>query len=270
VIAFVSLAAIAGYSLVGQQTSAQGAQLAVSLAGGEFSIGPDEQTQLPESRSSDLPADPAISALDYAKGVVGGIYENLLNELSIFTSPLETLEALYTLGVMLAEDLAGTARQLLDELLLEPLDTLANGTPYEQGYVVGEQISPTKALSVVSKLALVGAVVAPAKRISNQIVLGHSYRVEGNPSYTELADSLGARYFQVPDDAWDRMSEAQRYEANFTFIDRAIARGDEIVLSTPAGLAAPGSIFEAELEYLGSQGYIISPDGRRAIPREGG
>ena len=270
VIGLVALGALAGIALLGQQTSGQGARLAASLAGGAPAVISAEAPGNPAaSGTPDNYAADEGSPLDYAVGFLRGVFENLLDELSLFIDPLETLAALTELGLMLAEDLAGTAQRVLDELLLEPLDTLVNGTPFDQGFVVGQQISPTRALSVVSKLAAIGAVVAPAKRASNQVVIGHGFQVDGHPSYVELSDQLGARRFEVPDDVWARMTPDQRVEANLKFLDRAIARGDEIILSTPAGLAQADSFYDLELQHLRERGYTFSDDGLRAIPPDG-
>jgi hypothetical protein len=61
-------------------------------------------------------------------------------------------------------------------------------------------------------------------------------------------------------DEWDRMTEAERWEANRQFLDEAIASDDEIVLATRLHLLKPGSYFEKELEYVGSKGYQPSAD----------
>jgi hypothetical protein len=53
------------------------------------------------------------------------------------------------------------------------------------------------------------------------------------PEYVNLADDLGARRFSVPDEVWNRMSDAERRTANQTFLDRAIARGSEVRLASP-------------------------------------
>ncbi len=68
-----------------------------------------------------------------------------------------------------------------------------------------------------------GAGTAPGKT-----VLGHF------PAYVEKATELGARRFNVPTKVWDRMTPAQQWAANRKFLDRMIARGDDIVLATPA------------------------------------
>jgi hypothetical protein len=61
------------------------------------------------------------------------------------------------------------------------------------------------------------------------------------------------------------MSEAEHWEANQKFLDRMIARSDEILLATPLDKVRPGSYFARELEYLGSKGYVPSHDGTRLV-----
>jgi hypothetical protein len=90
-------------------------------------------------------------------------------------------------------------------------------------------------------------------------VLGHY------PAYTELAKQLSARRFNIPMSVWNKMSEAERWAANTKFLDRMIARGDDVILATRADLAKPGSYFARELEYLLSKGFKLSEDGLRLI-----
>ncbi len=90
-------------------------------------------------------------------------------------------------------------------------------------------------------------------------VLGHF------PEYKRLGDSLNARTFNIPEAAWNKMSETQRLAANHKFLDRMISRGDEIILATPLDKVRPGSYFARELEYMGSKGYVPSADGTRLI-----
>jgi hypothetical protein len=90
-------------------------------------------------------------------------------------------------------------------------------------------------------------------------VLGHY------PAYLNMAKSLRARVFNMPMSAWSRMSPAEQWAANTRFLDRAIARGDNLVLATPAFEAVPNSFFARELEYLMRQGYTLSDDGLRLL-----
>jgi hypothetical protein len=62
------------------------------------------------------------------------------------------------------------------------------------------------------------------------------------------------------------MGESGLRAANAKFLDRLIARGDIVVLSTPFVEARAGSTFAWELEYLTSHGYRLSADGKQMLP----
>jgi RHS repeat-associated protein len=105
-----------------------------------------------------------------------------------------------------------------------------------------------------------GAALAQVARVSARplAVIGHYVRGGG---YVALARELGARYFSVPGNIWNRMTPAQQWAANTRFLDRQIASGAVFRLFTPAHLARPGSPFAREISYLTSRGYEISRDG---------
>ncbi|MFM6603607.1 MAG: RHS repeat domain-containing protein, partial [Dolichospermum sp.] len=95
---------------------------------------------------------------------------------------------------------------------------------------------------------------------AGKTVLGHY------PEYKHLADSLDARNFNIPENIWNKMSDAERWTANQKFLDRTISKGDEIILATPLDKVRPGSYYAKELEYLASKGYKPSADGTKLIP----
>ena len=105
--------------------------------------------------------------------------------------------------------------------------------------------------------------IAPAKRTSNQTVLGHY------PDYVKISDQLGARRFEVPLAAWNKMSTLEQWTANRKFLDRMISKGNEIILGTLAGQARSGSIFIKELDYLNTHGYKLNSNGTRMLPPGG-
>lgn len=90
-----------------------------------------------------------------------------------------------------------------------------------------------------------------------KIVLGHF------PAYIALAIEISAELFNMPQDEWDRLDDAGRWEANRKFLDDAIDRGDEIVLSTTR--VKRGSWFERELRYLAGKGYTPARSGERTV-----
>jgi hypothetical protein len=86
------------------------------------------------------------------------------------------------------------------------------------------------------------------------------------PDYITLADELGARRFNIPTDIWNKMSKAEQWAANQKFLDRLIARGDEIVLSNPIkNLSGVTGSFRQELNYLFSKGFTLNKEGTRLI-----
>jgi len=90
-----------------------------------------------------------------------------------------------------------------------------------------------------------------------KIVLGHF------PEYLSLAAEIGAEVLNIPKDEWDRLDDAARWTANRKFLDDAIARDAEIVLSTTR--VKRGSWFERELRYLASKGYSRTRMGERTV-----
>jgi len=90
-------------------------------------------------------------------------------------------------------------------------------------------------------------------------VLGHF------PEYVNLAKELDGRFFEIPPDIWNTMSDAEQWAANKRFLDRAISRGDIFRLATPINEVRPGSYFQRELNYLFDRGYKLSPDGHWLI-----
>jgi hypothetical protein len=86
-------------------------------------------------------------------------------------------------------------------------------------------------------------------------VLGHY------PQYVKVAETIGARTFQIPTKIWNKMTPAQQWGANQKFLDRMILRGDNIRLATPLNQVKPGSFYQKELNYLFDKGYKVSSDG---------
>ena len=102
---------------------------------------------------------------------------------------------------------------------------------------------------------LLGVKVGANAAKTSTTVLGHYYE------YVKLAESIGARSFQIPTGVWNKMSAAEQWTANSKFLDRLILRGDNIRLATPLNQVKPGSFFQKELNYLFDKGYKVSSDG---------
>jgi hypothetical protein len=113
-----------------------------------------------------------------------------------------------------------------------------------------------------------GNTAEAARQLQAAGQLARATTVLGNwPDYTELGSSLAARTFSVPLSVWNKMNDTERWAANQRFLDRLIARGDQIVLATPLERVRPGTYFARELEYLAGKGYMPSSDGKALVKR---
>ncbi len=119
-------------------------------------------------------------------------------------------------------------------------------------------LAPTKAIRRVAKAAAAGGRHDFAAR--GTAVLGKF------PDYLKRSDELGAKRFNIPTSVWNRMSATEQWAANQKFLDRAIARGDDIVLSNPVrNINDVTGSFRRELDYLIGNGFRLSADGTRLI-----
>lgn len=184
VIASVALVALMGFAIVNTGIGVQSAAVAESLAGGAPSAKASFRSALASSgtdlvdfaqtSAGQAEAESAnqTSSYEFAEGLAAGFIDNLLDEISLLLSPIETAKALAALVSLLANDLVSTVDALVEELVLNPADQLINGTAYEKGYVVGNQISATKALSALSKVAGVAVAVKATDAIGDAPVPG--------------------------------------------------------------------------------------------------
>ena len=90
-------------------------------------------------------------------------------------------------------------------------------------------------------------------------VIGHF------PEYTQLGERLGAKYFNVPTDVWSKMTGAEQWAANKTFLDRGIRAGADFILATPLSKIRKGSSLEREVKYLLENGYKVAGDGSKLM-----
>ncbi len=109
--------------------------------------------------------------------------------------------------------------------------------------------------------------VSPAAQTATQEGVQTGQTVLGKyPDYIMLANRLGARRFSIPPQIWNQMSRAEQWAANRRFLDRLIARGDEVVLSNPVhNIGEVTGWFAQELQYLVQHGYRLSGNGTRLI-----
>lgn len=87
-------------------------------------------------------------------------------------------------------------------------------------------------------------------------VIGHTH-----DDYAGFADSVGARRFRVPNDAWT-------WEANAKWVEEQIAARRPILLVTPLDEISPrlSSATRRELMRFRDAGYEPSSDGLRLVP----
>ena len=84
---------------------------------------------------------------------------------------------------------------------------------------------------------------------SGETVLGHYA-----DDYIGIAQQRGASYFDIGD-AWDGLTDAQRWAANRRFLDAVIASGDRITTATARGDIRYPSALADEIQYLIANGY---------------
>jgi len=175
----------------------------------------------------------------------------------------------YSYATNTGADWIGRVQTALDVIGLTPVvGIFADGANTVISIARGDWVGATLSAGAMIPIAgqgiagakIAGKTIAPAKRLSNQTVLG-SY-----PDYIKLSDRLGARRFEMPMDVWNKLSPSQRWTANRKYLDRMISKGDEVILSNPVSSAQPGTTFLKEIQYLRSRGYRISDDGLRMIP----
>ncbi len=84
-----------------------------------------------------------------------------------------------------------------------------------------------------------------------------------------LAEEIGAKRFNVPNEVWNEMTKAEQWTANQKFLDRMIKRGDDIILSNPVkNIDDVSGAFRQELDYLIDKGFRLSKDGSRMITKK--
>ncbi len=84
------------------------------------------------------------------------------------------------------------------------------------------------------------------------------------PKYLNVAKDVNEKVFTVLPDVDNVLTRDQQWELNKAFLDQAVARGDYFYLANQWS-EATGS-YAAELNYLFSLGYNLSPNQIRLIP----
>lgn len=167
--------ALSGFSVLNAGIGAQSASMAGALSGGNSSAEQPFNEAVEGSGLALVDFDSVAGktssaspdedgAYAFAQGVAAGLIDNLVAELTALLSPVETALAIAELGKLLATDLVGTVQLLYDELIVSQVDTLINGTDYERGFVLGNQVSAIKAVSVLTKATGATVLAGVAKR----------------------------------------------------------------------------------------------------------
>jgi RHS repeat-associated protein len=91
-------------------------------------------------------------------------------------------------------------------------------------------------------------------------------KFKNSPNYLQVAENLRVKALDIPIKIWERMSPSQQWAANQKFLDRAIARGGDIILDKPIkDINGVSGQLRNELNYLSQKGYQLSEDGSRMV-----
>ncbi len=128
---------------------------------------------------------------------------------------------------------------------------------------------------IVSEVLFMGAIGSASNQVRNKtfnyIARGQQSRagitVLGKfPEYLQLAEKLGANKFSIPMKIWNKMTPVQQWAANTKFLDRAIQRGDKILLAQRVtNLKNVTGFLRKELNYLMERGYKLNKHGTSLI-----
>lgn len=88
----------------------------------------------------------------------------------------------------------------------------------------------------------------------SKVAVGSIAVLGSYPQYIAKAIEIGASFFQIPMDAWDNMTEAQRWAANTAFLDQAIANGATFLVESAKAIRDSSFLYR-EIQYLLDHGY---------------
>ena len=122
--------------------------------------------------------------------------------------------------------------------------------------------------SALASKTLVGIGLAKLFSGTGPYSVAGPIRVIGSfPQYLHRAGELGAKAFSMPPDIWNRMSEAQRWLANKTFLDRGIKEGSQFLLESSKEVYQYGKYLQMEIQYLLQNGYHFVENGTKLIKK---
>ena len=131
---------------------------------------------------------------------------------------------------------------------------------------IAETVIVGKLTNTASRTTKAATRITKAGAASPRVALTHTTVLGKFPDYLKLSDEIGAARFSMPTQVWNKMTSAQQWAANQKFLDRAISRGDNIILSNPVKSIdeATGS-YGRELRYLADKGFKLNNDGTRMV-----
>jgi len=141
------------------------------------------------------------------------------------------------------------------------------------GFIAGEFLVGFTTTFLVSNPAVIMSLPTSVLTLfglngNNLAVLG---RYAEGVGYVNLAQKLGASFFQIATSVWDTMSATQQWAANQKFIDDMIRQGKHFIFSSNAYDTlrnAANSPFADEIRYLERMGYVIVENGWKMIPKK--
>jgi hypothetical protein len=94
-----------------------------------------------------------------------------------------------------------------------------------------------------------------------------SDRVIGSAdTYQQFAQKAGLKYFKVPDEIYNSMTESEQTAANNKFLQRGINQRAIFRVSSNPEDASPGGGYEHEIKYLKAHHYWYSAADRAYLP----
>ena len=122
------------------------------------------------------------------------------------------------------------------------------------------------ALSALGVFAATEVGVAAASQAAPKIE--PTLRVIGShPEYVTKAQSIGARFFQIPPQIWDKMKDTEQLIANQRFLDEAIAQRASFLIESSKPFAEYGPGLRYEIDYLLKRGYEWTANRTMLIPK---
>ena len=140
---------------------------------------------------------------------------------------------------------------------------------------LGNEVGPGHALYAIPGLKLGGKILTVAGALyfwvkrgkkKNKLIKKGTTVLGKYPKYLQVADDLNARRFNIPPEIWNKMTPDEQWAANVKFLERTIARGDNVILADPIkSLDDVSGYLRKELDYLIDKGYSLSSDGTKLI-----